>query len=105
MSCDLTKRIEFLEKQIALIIKNKADKNKALFKEEKPLTEYEVFCQDKKQRAQARREVIDEADDEHEDELPTEDQIQNKLAKMWQSKQEDKEFFETHYRAFKKEVK
>ena len=105
MSCDLTKRIEFLEKKIALLLKNKADKNKALFKEEKPLTEYEVFCKDKKQRAQAKQEVIDEADDGKEDELPTEDQIQKKLAKMWQSKQEDKEFFEAHYRACKKEVK
>ena len=78
MSCDLTKRIEFLEKKIALILKNGTG---------------------------ARKKLIDEADDGKEDELPTEDQIQKKLAKMWQSKQEDKEFFETHYRAFKKEVK
>ena len=100
MSSDLAKRIEVLEKKIAVLLKNKADIN-----EKKPLTAYDVFCQDKQQRAQARREVIDETDEEHEDELPTEDQIQKKLDSMWQSKQDDKEFFEAHYRAFKKEVK
>jgi len=77
-------------------------KEKKVFKYKKPLTAYEGFCQDKNQRAQARREVIDEADEEHEDELPTEAQIQKKLDEMWKDKQDDKEFFENHYNKTKK---
>jgi len=96
MSCDLAKRIEVLEKQIALIIKKKQND---LILKDKPLSEYEVFCNDKKNRTCARKKLIDEADD---GKLPTEDQIKKQLDKMWQSNQEDKQFFAENYRSMKK---
>ena len=87
MSSDLAKRIEVLEKQIAILLKKKT------------LTEYEAFCCDKKNRTGARKKLIDEADD---GKLPTEDQIKKELDKMWQSNQEDKQFFAENYRSMKK---
>ena len=67
----------------------------------KTLTPYEFFCNDEIQRAQARQEVMDEADDEHEDELPTESEIQKKLASMWKDREDDIQFAKEHFESSK----
>jgi hypothetical protein len=90
MSSDLAKRIEVLEKHLSCLLKDK------------PLTEYECFCFDEKNHALAWQKVIDDAD---EDVLPTEDLVKKELAKMWQSKQDDKKFFEENFRSMKNKKK
>ena len=97
----LEMRIEALEKHIlAQEIKiNTLMKHDKVLK--KTLTPYEFFCNDEIQRAQARQEVMDEADDEHEDELPTESEIQKKLASMWKDREDDIQFAKEHFESSK----
>ena len=87
--------VAFLRFQKQLLIRKNLNFKK------KTLTPYDFFCNDEIQRAQARQEVMDEADEEHEDELPTESEIQKKLASMWKDREDDIQFAKEHFESSK----